>query len=188
MFARRIVPPLNSTRRHRLARARALALFALGCTLGVASFAADEEVPVLVNAEVAAALVVKAEPRCSEVRLRSPEAKVRWSIVPAAVPESKARASLMAAAEFRIDVSKFASGLKSQRFDSITLSRSAARAAHSSEAQDSTPPSYSAVMRDLEPGVYYHTRVLAKSQGKWVASAPIGFLSSICAADGIEDE
>jgi hypothetical protein len=162
-----------------------LILAAIGCLLAFPGpgSATEEGVEILVGAESAPALVVDIEPRCSEITLRSPEAKVRWTIDPSRVSRSTDLDNLLSSEEFRIDFSKFPGGLEAGRFDSIVVSRSIAQADDSTEAMI---PRFSTVARDLRAGVYYRARVLVRTSEGWVASSPVGFMSAVCPADGLE--
>lgn len=146
----------------------------------------EPKIVILHNTDVSSALSVEVEPRCSELRFRSPEAKLRWSIDASAVPKSKALDDLMATTEFRLDVSKSPAGLVEGRFDSITVSSAVSRADQSTKSGVPRTAAYSAVVRDLAPGVYYHTRVLVRTPDGWVASSPIGFISPVCPVDGLD--
>lgn len=182
---------LDSARHRRSLRIGTLAVLAMALILSIPGPASAEnpeepEVVILHDTDVASALSVEVEPRCSELRFRSPEAKLRWSIDASAVPKSKALDDLMATTEFRIDVSKSPAGLVSGRFDSITVSSTVSRADQSTKSSGPRTAAYSAVVRDLAPGVYYHTRVLVRTPDGWVASSPIGFISPVCPVDGLD--
>lgn len=188
---RRKFHSLDSARHRRLLRTGTSAVLAIALILSIPGLASAEnteepEVVILHDTDVSSALSVEVEPRCSELRFRSPEAKLRWSIDASAVPKSKALDDLMATTEFRIDVSKSPAGLVSGRFDSITVSSTVSRADQSSKSSGPRTAAYSAVVRDLAPGVYYHTRVLVRTPDGWVASSPIGFISPVCPVDGLD--
>jgi len=191
----RVRPGRNPHRFHliqhrRFLRGSSLVLLTIGCLLALLSSgsAAEEEIPVLDHSEISSALVVDIEARCSEIQLRSPEAKVRWSVDRSMVSKSANLDFLLASDEFRIDVSEFPGGLELGRFESIAVSGSASRSDQSSKALGPRSATHSAVARDLSPGVYYHVRVLVRTPDGWVASSPIGFLSSVCPADGIDGD
>jgi len=167
-------------------RVAALALLLIGCLFLVPSggSAAEEEDTLPIESDNFGAIVVEIDPRCSEVRLRSPEAKVRWTIDPSRVSRSADLESLLSSDEFRIDLSKFPNGLESGRFDSIVVSRLIAQLDDETEV---LIPRFSAVARGLRAGVYYKARVLFKTSEGWVASSSVGFMSSVCPVDGLED-
>ncbi len=166
-------------------RVAALATLLIGCLFLVPTggLVAEEKDTLSVESDAYGAIVVEIDPRCSEVTLRSPEAKIRWTIDPTRVSRSVDLENLVSSDEFRIDFSKFPGGLEAGRFDSIVVPRSLALTDDSTET---LIPMFSAVTRDLRAGVFYRARVLFKTREGWVASSPVGFMSSVCPVDGLE--
>jgi hypothetical protein len=148
---------------------------------------AQEKDPLPIETDKAGAIVVEVDPRCSEVQLRSPEARVLWGIDPSELPESMGIEYLLEAEEFRIDTSKYPGGLEAGRFDSFVIKGSGTLLDRPEPSTASALLSHAALARDLRAGVYYHTRVLIRTKKGWLASQPIGFMSSICPVDGLEE-
>jgi len=163
-----------------------LALLVLPVT--ASAFAADEELPVLTDHGAASALVVDIQDRCSNVQLRVPEAVVTWHIAPGAVANSHLDV-LEASDEFRIDISPFPEGLERGQYDSLTTSRTNAVRVFASEGsvRNGDPESLAIVAGNLQPGVYYRTRVLVLTPDGWVASREVQFMSAVCAVDGLDE-
>lgn len=148
----------------------------------------EDEIPILTDSKLASAVVVKIEGRCSEVKHRSPEAMVRWSIKPDAAERPAQAKKLIASTEFRVDISKFPGGLEIGKYESVMVSRDESSEERNLKAGPSTALERAVLVRDLEPGVYYRSRVLARTAEGWVASAEVGFLSPICPFDGLDEE
>jgi hypothetical protein len=146
----------------------------------------DDSPPALRTKDPSGALVVETEPRCSEAAFRSPEVVVRWSINPDNRTDTRDLKALLAASDFRIDYSKFPGGIDAGRFESLKVSASEAKRTPRRNSR-SEFSEFSIVARDLRAGVYYSLRVLVKTADGWVTSSQVGFLSSVCPADGIED-
>jgi len=160
-----------------------------GAAFAVApAVAAEEPVPVLTDSPLSASIAIEVDPRCSEISFRSPEAKVFWSLEPEGSLKSDAVAKLAEASDFRIDYTPYPDGLKQGRFKSVQLNRDAAPRQPLTKADGSRTEAYTAVVDELKPGVFYHARVLVKTQDGWVASSPVGFLSSICPVDGLDED
>ena len=147
---------------------------------------ADDEIPIMSGSRLGDAVLVEVEPRCSDIRLRSPEVQIRWTIDADAVKGLAGTGGLASATEFRLDTSKFYNGFETGRFDSVAVRAEAA--AFGEGGQMKTSSANSAIVEGLRPGVYYHARVLVRTPDGWVPSAPTGFLSSTCPADGLDRE
>lgn len=161
---------------------------ALGTVAPCTAAGPEDEIPILTDSKLSSALAVEIEGRCSEVRHRSPEAMVRWRIKPDAAEKSAQVENLIASTDFRVDISKFPGGLETGRYESVLVPRDDSREDHDAKARTTRIPEREILVRDLEPGVYYHSRVLALTAEGWVASAEVGFLSPICPADGLDEE
>lgn len=148
--------------------------------------AAGDDVPVLSGSRLGSSVRVEVEPRCSEVRYRSPEVKIHWSVDAGTVEGLTGSEELLSATEFRLDISKFHNGLETGRFESMAVRTEAGTASGGGEMKTSSTGS--AVLDDLRPGVYYHARVLVRTPDGWVPSASTGFLSTTCPADGLDRE
>ena len=150
---------------------------------------ADQGIPVLTDRDTASAFVVEAEGRCSELHLGVPEAILTWSIDAVEAGKSAYLADLVSSDEFRIDLSKFPEGLERNQYQSLNISRTEAmRVLETPESGKSDgPESLAIVLPNLEPGVYYRTRVLALTPDGWVASPKVHFMSPICAVDGLDE-
>lgn len=184
----------RSTRTARIARSQVSAVIVVAvCGLAlivVPALAAEgpAPVPVLTDSPLSSAINVDVDSRCSEIRFRSPEAKVVWYV--GAAPGLKADAvdALTRASEFRIDFSPYPEGLEIGRFESRLLDRTSAPEQAVVKADGSHTRAHAAVVTELKPGVYYQARVLVKTDDGWVASSSVGFLSSICPVDGIAED
>jgi len=147
----------------------------------------EDEVPILTDTKLSPAVAVEIEGRCSEVRHRSPEAMVRWGIKPEAAEKSAQLKNLIANTDFRVDISKFPGGLKTGRYESVLVPRDDPKEDRDVKARTNRVLEREVLVRDLEPGVYYHSRVLALTAEGWVASSEVGFLSPICPVDGLDE-
>ena len=153
--------------------------------------AADVTATVLVDQPEASALVVEAETRCSDYRMRSPEAVVRWRVDSSAVPKSNLVNELEAARDFRVDFSIYPDGLERGEFQSIVVPKNSVAdpTAHLDLPKGATHPSAGREMllEDLQPGVTYRVRVLALTSQGWLASDRYMFRAPICPVD-MDDE
>jgi hypothetical protein len=153
--------------------------------------AADDEAAVLTGAPEASALVVAAETRCSQYRMRSPEAVVRWHVETAAAPKSTLVEELEAANDFRVDFSMYPEGLESGNFESIVVPKGyvADPTAHLDLPKGGTHPmaGREMLLGDLQPGVTYRLRVLALTSQGWLASERYMFRAPICPVDMQEE-
>ena len=165
--------------------------FVLMLAAPTSSPAADDEVAILAGQPEASALVVEAETRCSQYRLRSPEAVVRWHVDSSAVPKSNLVTELEAARDFRVDFSIYPDGLDSGNFESIIVPKNSVAdpTAHLDLPKGATHPSAGREMllEDLQPGVTYRVRVLALTSQGWLASDRYMFRAPICPVD-MDDE
>jgi hypothetical protein len=153
--------------------------------------AADVEAAVLTGTPEASALVVEAETRCSQYRMRSPEVVVRWHVDAGSVPKSNLVTELEAARDFRVDFSIYPDGLESGNFESIIVPKDfvADPTAHLDLPKGASHPSAGREMLlgDLQPGVTYRVRVLALTSQGWLASDRYMFRAPICPVD-MQDE
>jgi len=181
--------------KHTLSRVPAAVAAALGLAallaLPASLPAADVEAAVLTGLPEASALIVEAETRCSELRLRSPEAVVRWQIDAGATPKSSLATELEAARDFRIDFSIYPDGLESGAFKSIEVPKDSVAdpTAHLDLPKGATHPSAGREMLlgDLQPGVTYRVRVLALTSQGWLASDRYMFRAPICPVDMVDE-
>lgn len=166
-----------------------MAALIMGCLLmfPMGDAVAQEGDPLPIETDKSGAIVVEVDPRCSEVQLRGSEARVLWGIDSSALTESMGIEYLLEADEFRIDTSKYPGGLDAGRFDSFVIKGSGTLLDRPEPSTNSTLLSHSVLARDLRAGVYYHARVLIRTPKGWLASQPVGFISSVCAVDGIEE-
>lgn len=164
---------------------------ALSLTAPASSTTANDEAAVLTGAAEASALVVEAETRCSQYRLRSPEAVVRWHVDAGAVPKSNLVNELEAARDFRVDFSMYADGLERGEFQSIVVPKDSVAdpTAHLDLPKGATHPlaGREMLLGDLQPGVTYRVRVLALTSQGWLASDRYMFRAPICPVD-MQDE
>ena len=160
-----------------------LTLVALGVVTSMTF--AEDELPVMIGSQLSPAIQVEVEPRCSEVRFRHPEVKVWWSIDAGAVEGLAGSTELVSATDYRLDTTKFHSGFDTGRFESVAVHSAIAKSG--AGRGDSFAP-HSTVIGVLEPGVYYHARVLVQTSEGWVPSSTVGFLSSVCPVDGLDEE
>ena len=153
--------------------------------------AADVEAAVLTGLPEASALMVEAETRCSQHRMRSPEAVVRWHVDAGAVPKSSLATELEAARDFRVDFSIYPDGLDSGNFESIIVPKDSVAdpTAHLDLPKGATHPSAGREMLlgDLQPGVTYRVRVLALTSQGWLASDRYMFRAPICPVDMVDE-
>ena len=189
--------PTGGARRTKGAPSRVPA--AVAAALGLAALlalpaslpAADVEAAVLTGLPEASALIVEAETRCSEVRLRSPEAVVRWHVEADAAPKSTLVDELEAARDFRVDFSIYPDGLESGAFESIEVPKDSVAdpTAHLDLPKGATHPSAGREMLlgDLQPGVTYRVRVLALTSQGWLASDRYMFRAPICPVDMVDE-
>ena len=165
--------------------------FALLLAAPAPAVAANEEAPVLIGEPEASTLVVEAETRCSELRLRSPEAVVRWRIDAGAAPKSTLVDELEAARDFRIDLSMFADGLERGDYKTFIVPKGSVAdpTAHPDLAKGASHPSAGSEMLlgDLQPGVTYRVRVLALTSQGWLASDRYMFRAPICPVDMVDE-
>ena len=172
----------------RLPRAVLSALFIVCLFLFPAGDAeAQEKDPLTIETDTAGAIVVEVDPRCSEVQLRSSEARVLWGIDSSELSESILIEDLLEADEIRIDTSMYPGGLDAGRFDSLVVKGSVTLLDRPEPTTTPTLLSHSVLARDLSPGVHYKVRVLILTPDGWYASQPVGFMSSVCAVDGLEE-
>lgn len=173
----------------------AAAAIAIGFVLMLAapatSPAADDEVAILAGQPEASALVVEAETRCSQYRMRSPEAVVRWRVDSSAVPKSNLVTELEAARDFRVDFSIYPDGLESGNFESIIVPKNSVAdpTAHLDLPKGATHPlaGREILLSDLQPGVTYRVRVLALTSQGWLASDRYMFRAPICPVDMVDE-
>lgn len=173
----------------------AAAAIAIGFVLTIAapasSPAADDGAAVLTDAAEASALVVEAETRCSQHRMRSPEAVVRWHVDSSAVPKSNLVTELEAARDFRVDFSIYPDGLESGNFESIIVPKDSVAdpTAHLDLPKGATHPlaGREILLSDLQPGVTYRVRVLALTSQGWLASDRYMFRAPICPVDMVDE-
>lgn len=153
--------------------------------------AADDEAAVLTGTPEASALVVEAETRCSQYRMRSPEAVVRWHVEAAAAPKSALVDELEAARDFRVDLSMFPEGLDRGDFESFIVPKDSVAdpTAHLDLPKGGTHPmaGREMLLGDLQPGVTYRLRVLALTSQGWLASERYMFRAPICPVDMQEE-
>lgn len=147
---------------------------------------AEDDLPVMVGSQLSPAVQVEIEPRCSEVRFRSPEVKIHWFIDAGAVEGLVGSDELAAATQFRMDTTKFHNGFDSGRYDSLAVQAETYKAGEGGGGV--APAVHSTVIDMLEPGVYYHARVLVQTSEGWIPSSTVGFLSSVCPVDGLDEE
>lgn len=148
---------------------------------------AEEKNPVPIETDASGLIVVEIDPRCSDVRLRGSEARVLWGIDRSEFAESMGTEYLLEADEFRIDTSKYSGGLEAGRFESMMVKGSATQLERPESSTTTSVLTHSALARDLRAGIYYHARVLVRTPDGWLASQPVGFVSPVCPADGLED-
>jgi hypothetical protein len=153
--------------------------------------AADDEAAILTGTPEASVLVVEAETRCSQYRMRSPEAVVRWQIDASAAPKSALADELEAARDFRVDFSIYPDGLERGEFQSIIVPKDSVAdpTAHLDLPKGASYPSAGREMLlgDLQPGVTYRLRVLALTSQGWLASDRYMFRAPICPVDMDEE-
>jgi len=161
------------------------------CGLAVAASPAEtpgEAVPVLTDSPLSGAILVDVTPGCSDVRLREPEARVVWSVETTPGLKADSVETLTRASEFRIDYSPYPDGLENGRFESRRLDRSSVAEQSVLKSDGTRTRIHASVVAELRPGVYYRARVLVRTEDGWVASAPVGFLSSVCPVDGLDED
>lgn len=155
------------------------------------STAADGEAAVLTGLAESSALVVEAETRCSEYRMRSPEAVVRWHVDAGAAPKSSLVDELEAARDFRVDFSMYPDGLERGEFQSIVVPKDSVAdpTAHLDLPKGASHPmaGREMLLGDLQPAVTYRVRVLALTSQGWLASERYMFRAPICPVD-MKDE
>jgi len=165
--------------------------FAAVLAVAVSSPAADDDDAVLAGRPEASALVVEAETRCSQHRMRSPEAVVRWHVDSSAVPKSNLVTELEAARDFRVDFSIYPDGLESGNFESIIVPKDSVAdpTAHLDLPKGATHPlaGREMLLSDLQPGVTYRVRVLALTSQGWLASDRYMFRAPICPVDMVDE-
>jgi len=170
--------------------AAALALSAL-LALPASLPAADDEAAVLAGTAEGSALVVEAETRCSEFRMRSPEAVVRWHVDAGTAPKSSLATELQEARDFRVDYSIYPDGLDRGDFESIVVPKDSVAdpTAHLDLPKGVAHPmaGRELLLGDLRPGVTYRVRVLALTSQGWLASERYMFRAPICPVD-LDDE
>jgi hypothetical protein len=155
------------------------------------SRAAGDEAAILTSTPEASALVVEAETRCSDYRLRSPEAVVRWHVEADAAPKSNLVDELQAARDFRLDFSIYPDGLERGAFDSVTVPKDSVAdpTAHLDLPKGAANPraGREMLLGDLQPGVTYRLRVLALTSQGWLASERYMFRAPICPVDMVDE-
>jgi hypothetical protein len=165
--------------------------FAAVLAVAVSSPAADDEAAILTSAPEASALVVEAETRCSQHRMRSPEAVVRWHVDSSAVPKSNLVTELEATRDFRVDFSMYPDGLERGEFQSVVVPKDSVAdpTAHLDLPKGATHPSAGREMLlgDLQPGVSYRVRVLALTSQGWLSSDRYMFRAPICPVDMVDE-
>ena len=166
-------------------------VFAAALAFPASSPAADDGAAILTGMPEASALVVEADTRCSDYRMRSPEAVVRWHVHAAAAPKSNLVDELEAARDIRVDSSIYPDRLESGNFESIIVPKGSVTAptAHLDLPKGASHPSAGREMLlgDLQPGVTYRVRVLALTSQGWLASDRYLFRAPICPADMDEE-
>jgi hypothetical protein len=163
-----------------------LAVFLLAPTTLVAA----DDTPILSDRAGQEVFTVQIEGLCSEVHLRMPEARVIWSVHADRAADGVIAADLAEADQFRVDISKYPEGLDRNLFDSMTISRSDAVDRSETVYNVKIDPGeerLSTVLSNLEPGVFYRTRILALTPEGWVASRQVEFMSPVCAVDGLNE-
>ena len=168
-----------------------LAVAFAACGLASAASPAEtpeEEIPVLTDTLLSDAIVVDITPACSTVRLREPEARVTWSVETTPGLKTGSLETLQQASEFRIDYSPYPDGLQNGRFESRRLDRSSVPEQSVVKADGTRTLVHASVVAELRPGVYYRARVLMRTESGWIASTPVGFLSSVCPVDGLDED
>jgi hypothetical protein len=154
------------------------------------SLMAADDAPILSDRAGNEVFTVQIEGLCSEIRLRMPEARVIWSVHADRAADGVIAADLAATDQFRIDFSKYNEGLERDLFDSKTISRSDAVDRSETVYNLKNAPGeelLTTVLSNLEPGVFYRTRVLALTPEGWVASREVQFMSPVCAVDGLDE-
>jgi hypothetical protein len=142
---------------------------------------AEDEVPVINDAQLASAIRVEVDARCSESRMRKSDVSVSWMINEGVVTEGMATKSFLDADNVRVDISSAPGGLDIGRYSSVVVS--AENGATGTKDYAVGGDASSVRFLDLSPGVMYHVRVLVLAESGWVSSAPSRFLTPVCAVD-----
>lgn len=166
----------------------ALALLVLNCVLVPGtSVGSDDETKILFDAAASSSLVVEVEQMCSEERLRSIEAEVRWGILSSDQTKDASLQAMASSTEVSIDLTEFPRGFERGDFKRIAVPAETilSQKRGLQPGDDLKPPGlpYSYLLTDLAPGVMYNARLLIRTDQGWVPSGTVRFRTPICAVD-----
>lgn len=185
-------------------------LGALAAGLAFAARAAFAQIPAeTARSQSESGLTVAADVFCSETKLRTGNARIRWSL--SAGARAERGITNLAAAKQTLETTVFAGGFDKGLYASIAVpSGTPPRpVAAVSAARQASPRAYqiqlieveqpktaaavdageiSVVIENLEPGVNYTWRVVVEPAGGRIVSAPVTVRGPVCPADPIDPD
>lgn len=167
----------------------ALAVLALSWVLVFpgSSTASDKDAKILTDSPASSFLVVEVEQTCSEERLRTIDAEVRWGFDTSDQTKAANFQEVTRSTEVSIDLTEFPRGFERGDFKRIAVPaerlQPTAKGGRLSAGMKPSPLPYAHLLTDLTPGIMYNARLLIRTEEGWVPSGIVRFRTPICAVD-----